>query len=332
MKKLFALLLALTLTVTSLVACNKNDDTETKDPVIRIGYMQGPTGMGMAKLINDNGGKAGNEKYQFVKYANVNDAQSALLAGKIDMACVPTNNAAVMYNKNNAPWQVLALNCLNSLYVLTKDGTTVSSIDDLEGKTIYTISAGTPKVILEHILAEKNINATISTSALIGNETKALAQPSDLASAIIAGAVDIALVPEPVATAAPLQAAAKGNTYTTALDLSDVWDGIAMGCIVANKDFVANNKDTVDAFLAEYKASIEFMSNKANLDTAAQYIVDAEVLGAVGPAKKSLTNLGDAIAYVDGDEMKSILVEFYNNIGVGLTGGKLPDDNFYYKK
>ena len=334
MKKLASLLLVLTLLALSaftLISCNK----ETDDVVIRIGYMQGPTGMGMAKLIHDNGGKAGNEKYQFVKYENVNEAQAALLAGNIDMTCIPTNNAAVMYNKNSAPWQVLALNCLNSLYILTKEGTTVSSLSDLEGKTIYTISSGTPKVILEHILSENDINATVATTAKVGNDDKNLTQPSDLAAALIAGAVDIALVPEPVATAAPLQAAQKNIKYTTAINLTEVWTEatpIAMGCIVADKNFVKDHKEAVNAFLDEYKSSIEFISNAQNLDEAAQYIVDAEVLGATGPAKKSLINLGNSITYVDGSEMKTTLIDFYNAIGTSLTGGKLPDDDFFYEK
>ena len=49
-------------------------------------------------------------------------------------------------------------------------------------------------------------------------------------------------------------------------------------------------------------------------------------------AKKSLTNLGSAISYIDGEEMKTILTDFYNAIGAKLIGGKLPDDEFYYGK
>ena len=105
-----------------------------------------------------------------------------------------------------------------------------------------------------------------------------------------------------------------------------------MGCIVANKDFVKEHKASVDSFLAEYKSSIEFVSNAQNIEEAAQYIVDAEVLGATGPAKKSLKNLGSAITYVDGAEMKNTLIAFYDAIGTSLTGGKIPDDDFFYAK
>ena len=318
----------------------ENNDTnkKTETAVIRIAYMTGPTGMGMAKLIHDNGGVEGNEKYQFVKYADASLATADLIAGKIDMACIPTNTAATLYNKTEKI-NVLALNCLNSLFLMTKTGVQINNLADLEGKTIYTIQNGTPATILRYLLAESGINATVKTSIGEGADEKAITAPTDLAPLLIAGKVDIALVPEPVATAAPLKIASqnKDYTYSVAIDLTDAWNSIstspvAMGCIVANNKFVSENKSTVDAFLAEYKQSIEFIANAENLDTSAQYVVDAGVLDAVPAAKKSLTNLGGAIAYSDGAEMKTTLVAFYGAIGAQLIGGKLPDDNFYYEK
>ena len=336
MKKLIALILTLALFTVALASCKflkKEDDT-----VIRIAYMNGPTGMGMAKLIHDNGGVEGNEKYQFVKYSDAALATADLKAGKVDMACIPTNTAATLANKTDSI-QVLALNCLNSLYVMTKTGVSIEEFSDLEGKTIYTISNGTPAAILTHLLAESDVNATVKTSVGEGEEEKELTSPNDLAAQLIAGKIDIALVPEPVATAAPLKIASqdKTYTYTVAINLTDAWaeiseSPVAMGCIVANKDFVSEHKSVVDSFLEEYESSIAFVSDYKNLNLAAQYVVDAGVLDALPAAKKSLTNLGGAIAYSDGAEMKATLVAFYNAIGLNLIGGKLPDDDFYYEK
>ena len=49
-------------------------------------------------------------------------------------------------------------------------------------------------------------------------------------------------------------------------------------------------------------------------------------------AKSALANLGDAIAYIDGSDMKNTLVEIYKIFGMQVIGGKLPDDEFYYGK
>ena len=337
MKKVLAFLVVLAISLLSLAACT-NAQTEDNTQ-IRIGYMQGPTGMGMAKLIHDNGGVSGNDKYQFVKYGDVKEATAALLAGNIDVACLPTNNAAALYNSQAGNVRVLALNCLNSLYVMTKSGTEIETISDLEGKTVYTIANGTPKVILEYIIDEMGLDITVETTATVGNSEKELTQPSDLASALIAGAVDIALVPEPVATAAPLKISTmeKDYTYSVAFPLSDAWEyvsdqPVAMGCVVTTADFAEAHPLAINSFLDDYKASIEYVSDSANYDVAAEYIVEAGVLDATAAAKNSLMNLGDAISYVDGARMQAILDAFYNAIDYSVIGGNVPDESFYYKK
>ena len=338
MRKIISLILTLALFTLMFSSCELINKDKTDKTPIKIAYMNGPTGMGIAKLVHDNGGTAGNEKYEFIKYDDASLATADLVAGKIDLACLPTNTAASLYNKTQKV-TTLAINCLNSLYIMTKTGVEISNLSDLEGKTIYTIQNGTPAVILKHLLAESNVNATVKTTIGEGENEKTIAAPTDLAPLLIAGKIDVALVPEPVATAAPLKIASqnKGYTYKVAINLTEAWSGIsdspvAMGCVVANSSFAANNKDKVNAFLDEYEASINFISDAKNLDTAAQYVVDAGVLDAVPAAKKSLTNLGSAISYVDGAEMKKILNDFYTAIGLNLIGGKLPDGKFYYEK
>lgn len=339
MKKILSLILVLTLFTLTLASCDfLTPEKREEDAPIKIAYMNGPTGMGIAKLVHDNGGVDGNQKYEFTKYDDAALATADLVAGKIDIACLPTNTAASLYNKTQKV-TTLAINCLNSLFIMTKTGVEINSLSDLEGKTIYTIQNGTPAAILNHLLEESNVNAAVKTSIGAGDEEKTIAAPTDLAPLLIAGKIDIALVPEPVATAAPLKIASqnKDYTYTVAIDLTDAWSEIstspvAMGCVVANSNFASSNKDKVNAFLSEYEASINFIADSKNLEIAAGYVVDAGVLDAVPAAKKSLTNLGDAIAYIDGAEMKTILVDFYNAIGLNLIGGKLPDDKFYYEK
>ncbi len=333
MKKIVAILLLLVMVLPVFSSCTFEED----DTVIKIGFMKGPTGMGMAKLISDNGGLEGNEKYEFVKFENANLATAALVSGEIDMACLPTNNAAIIYNTKGNNVNVLAINCLNSLFVMTKTGTLIDDISDLDNKTIYTISSGTPKAIIEYALSTLDISATVKTDAVINGNSKSLSTPDDLAAAMIAGAADIVLVPEPVATAAPLKIASQGKdyNYTVALDMSDVWSTVsdkpvAMGCLLAKSSFVSEHKALVDKFLGEYKSSIEYIASNENIDAASQMIVDATVLDALKPAKNSLSNLGNSVAFYEGTEMKNILVDFYSKIGVSLIGGSMPDDKFYY--
>lgn len=325
MKKIIALLLTLILSLGMLASCGDKDDTQLK-----IGFMNGPTGLGMAELIVTNGGLDGNESYAFSKFENTNDAVAALIGGKLDVVCLPTNEAAKVYNNEETKIdvQVLALNCLNSLFVVAKNDIQINSFADLEGKTIVTCKNGTPKIILDKLISEYGLNITVKTEV---DENTTIKTPQELPGVISAGKADIVVAPEPIVTNALM----KNSAYSVKLDLGEAWDAkfetpVAMGCILARKDFIEAHESVIENFLKDYKDSIEFMNNSANLETAAQYAVDTTIMGAVPAAKKAITNLGDAIAYVDGKEMKSTLENVYNVFGLPVIGGKLPNEDFYY--
>ena len=321
MKKLIALILTLATLCAALFALTSCLPTSQ----LKIGYMTGPTGMGMAKLVHDNGGlEAGNEKYQFNKYTDTSLALLDLVKGDVDIVCLPTNEAANNYNADYDELTVLSINTLGSVYLIT-NGVEIDSFVELEGQTIYTCLKGTPRLILEYLLDEAGVNATVVTEF----DEATINTPEDLKNTLVnKNGISIAVAPEPVVTAVT---SAKPQ-YSVALNLNDVWNDfavtpLAMGCVVSTKEFVDNNKNAVDKFLSEYKASIEFIDSAANIELSAQYVVDAGVMAAVGAAKKALNNLRGSIAYIDGEVMKSALIGFYTAIGVGL-----PDDTFYYEK
>lgn len=322
MKKIIALLLILVFCSSMLFSCKEEETTK-----IKVGYLSGPTGMGMAKLIHDNGGVDGNDKYEFVSYTDSSLAKADLTKGAVDIICLPTNEALAYYNTVDNNVRMLAVNCLNSLYVISNQQNAPASLSDLEGQTIYTCKNGTPKIILDYIINALDLDITVSTSI----NGKEMVKPADVSAQAIAGALPYAVIPEPIITSVMLQ----NKDYKVAIDLADEWAKIpalsstpvAMGCIVTKKDFIDENKNALDSFLAEYKASIEFVSSKENLDTAANYIAEAKIMAAAPAAKKALANLGGAIAYIDGADMKTTLNTFYQAIGMPA-----PKDEFYYAK
>lgn len=331
MKKIVSLILLVTLICILFSSCSLFNRKSEHSP-LRIGYMAGPTGMGMAKLVADNGGlENGNEKYTFTKYADTATAKADLAAGKIDIICLPTNEAAAYNNKVDNNSRVLAINCLNSLYLLTSGENKVNSLSDLDGQTVYTCKNGTPRKVLQYIVNELALNITISHEV----NGKEILTPQDLSTCIIMGDIPNAVIPEPLVTSSLLTISKNGNTsikYTVDVDLADEWSKIsdtpvAMGCIVASGNIIKENKIAVDEFLAEYKASVEYIGNPSNLDSAANYVVETGVMAAAPAAKKALANLGGAIAYIDGEDMKNALISFYSAIGEAL-----PYDNFYYEK
>jgi NitT/TauT family transport system substrate-binding protein len=220
------------------------------------------------------------------------------------------------------------------LFLLTNETVTVDSIDDLNGKTIYTCKNGTPRIILQKILEAYKINATISYVIGEGEDALTINTPQDIPPVIIKNKAAIVLAPEPIVSTALSKPSAK---HKVALDLSDVWDQkfdspIAMGCIVVSKRFADEHPIAIENFLKEYKQSIEFMSDVNNLDKAADLVVKAGISDDPKIAKSALSNLGKAIAYVDGAEMKEALEDIYNIFGLLVIGGKLPEESFYYVK
>ena len=333
MKKIISIITLIVLTLTMLSSCINSGGGEKPEAVkLRIGYMAGPTGMGMAKLIADNGGLDGvSDKYSFTKYADTQAAKADLAAGNIDIICLPTNEAAVYFNTVDSEAKVLAINCLNSLYLLTKGTEKITSLADLEGQTVYTCKNGTPRTILEHIIKESGLNITVSYEF----DGKEIHSPAALSELVVAGKLPNAMMPEPLVTSSLLAIAKAANpdiSYTVDVNMEDEWDKvcdtpITMGCILADGDVARDYKHAVDAFLVEYKASVEYISNPANIGSASDYVVKTGISGAPAAAKKALTNLGDAISYLDGGDMKEALVAFYSALGI-----KLPNESFYYAK
>ena len=324
MKKIISILILLSLFTLNSCLFLDND----KDSTVRIGYLAGPTGMGMAKMIIDNNGlDGGNEKYTFTKYADTTTAMQDLEVGRVDIICLPTSDAANYQTSVDNEAKVLALNCLNSLFLISENG---QKLEDFEGKTIYTCKNGTPRIVLEYLINALSLNVEISYTV----DGKEMKSPDDVVAEMMAQKIPNAVLPEPKASTLLM----KINTSATLrpsvalTNLGDYWDKvsqtpIAMGCVLASGNFVKNNKESIDCFLADYKASIEFIANEANFDSAAEYIQQTGIIPSLPMARAALLNLTNSIIYMDGEEMKNTLISFY--LCIGITQ---PSIDFFYEK
>ena len=316
MKKSIALILTLILSLTALISCQQPENNARVK--INIGVMSGPTGMGMAMLMNESS-KSDSDLYSFDIYSAPTNATADLASGALDMLCLPTNTAAALATKQADYVTVIAVNCLGSLYLVSNESIEISSINDLEGQTIYaSVPSSTTGPIIEFILERCGVNATIEFEA----------DHDTLVAKIKSGEAPIAVLPEPKVTAALMQ----NSAYEVDLNLSEEWDKVsdlplAMGCIVVRNDFLKENEYSVKQFLIDYKKSIAYINAPENLDSSAQMIVDAQILPKLPIAKGALSNLYGSIVYLDGEEMKNALEGFYE--AIGLTS---PGNDFYYEQ
>ncbi len=322
MKKTLLLILALTFLLLSFASCTPTPSD--KNEPLSIGYLAGPTGMGLAKLIEDT--PEDSKDYTFSAYTDPNLAVPDLLNGTLDMACLPTNAAANLFNKGNEI-SVVAVNTLGSLFVIADENTKIETVSDLEGKTVFvSVPGSTTEPILKHILEKNNVHAEILVDSATHDDLIAKVKASNGSA--------IAVLPEPKVSAALIQV----KNYEIKLNLSEEWDNIsekplAMGCIVARNDVLENNKAAVDQFLDDYEASVQYISAKDNKTTAAQIILNTGIIPSLPIATSALENLDGAIVFISGQEMTQTLKQFYEVLlaSSGETiGKKQPEDSFYY--
>jgi len=324
MKKVFSLLLGAVLTVTLLAGCVGTKPYEAVD--IRITAIAGPTGVGLVELMQKQAdGKAGNN-YTFDVVTAPDQAVASIANGTADMAAVPTNLASALYKKTGGKVQVLALNTLGVLHVLT-NGEDVSSVYDLKGKTIYTSGKGAnPEYILRYVLEHNGVNpdTDVKIEFVADNDT--------LGTLVANGNAKVALVPEPKASAVMVQ----NKDVKRALNMSDEWSKVnksgvplTMGCVVARKEFVEQNPEAVRMFLQEYRASIANV--QADVERAATLCETYKIIPKAAIAKAAIPNCG--LTYVEGALMYTQLsgyLSILNGYNPAAIGGALPAEDFYY--
>lgn len=339
-KKLLALALTLALAL-SLAGCGKTDTEDTgteeqtqteeqaEEPVTGESYaiaaLKGPTAMGLVKLMSE--AEAGADlinDYTFTLAASADEVSPLLMKGELDMACVPANLAAVLYQKTEGDIVTLAVNTLGVLYIV-ENGNAVQSMADLAGKTIVASGKGsTPEYALRYLLSENGLDP--DTDVTIDWKS----EHSECVSALATGAATIAMLPQPFVTVAQ----SKIEGLRVALDLTEQWDALdngsalLTGVIVARREVVEANPDAVDAFLKDYAGSVEWVN--ANTAEAAELIGSYDIVEAA-VAEKALPYCN--IVCITGTEMKDKLsgyLQVLADADASSVGGAMPGDDFYY--
>lgn len=329
-KRAGALCLATLLSISLLTACGKKAPEQPAVPAeeavtLRVGALKGPTAMGLVKLMSDTEKEEttyGN--YEFTIAASADELTPKLMQGELDMACVPANLAAVLYQKTQGQIVTLAVNTLGVLYVV-ENGNAVKTIADLAGKTIVAAGKGsTPEYALRYLLAENGLDPDRDVTIDWKSEH------AECVAALASGGATIALLPQPFATVA----AAKLPDLRTALDLTKEWDALdngsslLTGVVVARREIVEQYPAATDLFLQGYGASVDWVN--ANAADAAVLIGGYGIVEA-SVAEKALPYCN--IVCIPGSEMKTALSGYLSvlyEMNPQSVGGALPQDDFYY--
>ena len=324
MKKLTSLLLSVVMLV-SLLACGASAKTLSAK-TLRIAGLKGPTTMGLVNLLSMEKNGTAAMDYDLQLYGAADEIVPKLIKGNLDMAAIPANLAATLYQKTNGGIQVLAVNTLGVLYVVTT-GDDITSVADLAGKTIYTTGKGTtPEYVLNYVLTQNGLTPGEDVTIEYMSEATEV-----LAAMQASSGYPVAMLPQPYVTTAQMQM----EGLKVALDMTEEWDKVSpdsalvTGVVVARKEFVEQNEAAFNEFLEDYKASTEFVN--ANVDEAAALVAGYEIVPKEPIAQKALPECN--ITFISGADMKAKVSGYLKVLydqNPEAVGGTLPDDAFYY--
>ena len=299
-------------------AASAADDGE-KAAAVRVGSLKGPTTIGIIGMMAED--YSSDNEYEFTIATQASELMAQMISADLDIALLPANAAATLYNKTEGAVEVIDINTLGVLYCVTGDES-IKSAKDLEGRTVVLTGQGTtPEYSLKYVLEKNGIDAQLEFKS----------EAAEVVSALSADPALIGLLPQPFATAA----LAKSESLHSAFSLSDEWDAVSdgsrmvTGVTVVRRDFLDENADAVKVFLADHRSS----AAKAVEDVAAtaELVVAKEIIAAKPIAEKAIPLCN--IVCIESDDMKNVLSGYLNVLyeaDAASVGGALPKDDFYF--
>ncbi len=323
LKKTMILGLIFALTFTMFTGCSKEEDVpDSVTEVINIAALNGPTGMATAQLIDME------DKYDITTYQAPTDITAKVVSGEVDVAAVPSNLAAVLYNKTEGEIVAVSPIVLGMLHILGNN-TDIESVEDLKGKTIVASGqGGTPEYVLQKILEDNGLKIYEDVNV------QWLANHSEVNTKLLSEEGTIAMVPEPFVSTA---LSAGKDSVKDLFDLNELWEDatgeeLPMGVLIARKSFVEEREGDLKVLLSDLEKSVDYI-NEAS-DEAVALIVEKGFIGKAEIAKKAIPNCHIVLYAGDDAEKGASMLKTFNEtlfeMNPASIGGKLPDEKLYY--
>ncbi|WP_026478654.1 ABC transporter substrate-binding protein [Alkaliphilus transvaalensis] len=336
MKKIIGIILILSFTLGILAGCTSNvnseeDTNEVESKVlenvsINVAAPSGAPTLSMIKMFKENPsfGEHVNISYESVKSPDL--MASRIISGEIDIAVVPTNLAATLYNRG-VDYKLAASSVWGILYIVGTEE--ITGWEDLRGKEIHTLGRGlTPDIVLRYLLSSNGIDPDEDVTLTY------LGEATELASTFIAGRSTISVIPEPALSNVML----KKEDTVILLDLQEEWskqnEGNAsypQASLIIKNELIEKHPEFIEMFLEEYENSIDWLS--LNGEKAGEYSEALETglsKGAVvnGLNRSNINYQDSKVARESIEKYLKVLFDYSSE----TVGGKLPDEGFYFER
>lgn len=317
MKKISTLILTIILVV-NLTGCSLSKD-------VRVKTYNGIPAISICKLIKEEENIKSSYKTSYTIESNENKLLESLNKKEVDIALVPTDMAAKVYNKNSS-YQIYASIGQGSYYLVTSDPEVRGFNSTLINKEIAIAGENSmTDNIVKAILKKNNIDETLV-------KFKYTNTVPELVKTLTLGEIYTGIVPETSLTSLLYKhsglkiLASTNDAYENTFDISE---GYPQFSVIVRKDFADNNKEYVNKFLSKLKESIEFVNN--NPLQAGAYGEELKI--PIKPQILSKAIKRCNLKFIEIDKFKQNYKYFFDilyNYNNEAVGGTVPDESIYY--
>lgn len=294
-----------------------------KPIVLNIGVPKAPPALPVVRMMETNA--MGDDCKLNLKFWNTPEILIGMVQGKgAEIYAFPLTVVSKLYNKG-MDVKLLNVNTWGVAYFLTSDET-VKTWKDLKGKTIYkTLKSSPPDIFTRYFLDKAGLKEKEDYKVVYATKM-------ELANLLIQGKVENATLIEPLVTMVMM----KNPKVKRVISFEKEWQKIknddshipAAGMGVLGK-FSEENPELVKKFNVEYEKALNWIveNPKEAGKLAAKIGMKPKVI------EKAIPNMG--LKFVAAKDVKEILDEYYNmlkNYDPKTVGGKVPNENFYFKK
>ena len=317
MKKISTLILTIILVV-NLTGCSLSK-------YVRVKTYNGLPAISICKLIKEEENIKSSYKTSYTIESNDKKLIESLNKKEVDIALVPTDMAAKVYNKNSS-YQICASIGQGSYYLVTSDPEVTGFNSTLINKEIAI--AGESSMtdnIVKAILKKNNIDETLV-------KFKYTNTVPELVKTLTLGEIYTGIVPETSLTSLLYKhsglkiLASTNDAYENTFDISE---GYPQFSVIVRKDFAKNNKEYVNKFLSKLKESIEFVNN--NPLQAGAYGEELKI--PIKPQILSKAIKRCNLKFIEIDKFKQNYEYFFDilyNYNNEAVGGTVPDESIYH--
>jgi NitT/TauT family transport system substrate-binding protein len=289
--------------------------------------LKGPSAMAMIHMIEDQDSL---QDYQtvFLIKNEPNQVKAMIIEESVDFAVVPSTMGVLLYNMTGK-YILAGIPVWGTLYLVGSD-TSIYGWQDLKGKKVSLMARGMTPDIMFRYLAEKNgldPDADLILDYSFPTHT-------ELANAIAAGVSSLGVISEPLVSLVMDENPTLKPLINFNMEWIQIFDAgvpFAQTALLVKKELAANNPELVRDYLTKLESSI----HKVNRDPseAADLIVKHNILPDLSVARSSIprSNLYFSSASEEMYGIQEYFKVFYN-FNPRILGGKLPDEEFYFKE